>query len=189
MPEGISSMRRNGVDGMSLIPRRAGFSVWRLYRCSFPKEERFPFLFLKVLALRKRSRFLAYYAGDKLAGFSFTVEGQDMVFLLYLAVSPVMQSKGFGSEILAYLKGLYKKPLTLNAEPLDAAAGNAKDRERRFVFYERNGFSDTGYVLSDSQMTYTVLSDAEVFSAAEYYDALYGLHPKGLGMPEIRRRM
>lgn len=172
---------------MSLTPRKAGFCVRRLYRASFPKAERFSFLFLKALALTKKSRFFAYYAGEELAGMSFTIEGRDMVFLLYLAVSPAMQSKGFGSEILSYLKTLYKKPLTLNAEPLDSAAENAAERKRRFAFYERNGFSDTGYVLTDSQMTYTVLSDAEQFSAAEYVEALSGLHPKGFGMPEIRR--
>lgn len=176
------------VFSMALCVHPAPWSLRRLYVESFPKEERFPFLFLKALALTRKSRFLAYYDGDTLAGMSFTIEGKDMVFLLYLAVSPAMQSRGFGTEILSYLKELYKKPLTLNAEPLDSAAGNAVERERRFVFYERNGFSDTGYELVDSKMTYAVLSDAEVFSAAEYYEALLGLHPKGIGMPEIRRR-
>ena len=90
--------------------------------------------------------------------------------------------------ILNPRSGLYKKPLTLNAEPLDSAAEIAEERERRFAFYERNGFSNTGYELVDSKMTYAVLSDAEVFSAAEYSEALLGLHPRGIGMPEIRNR-
>lgn len=176
------------VFSMALCIHPAPWSLRRLYLESFPKEERFPFLFLKALARTKKSRFLAYYDGDTLAGMSFTIEGKDMVFLLYLAVSPALQSRGFGTEILSYLKELYKKPLTLNAEPLDSAAENSPERERRFAFYERNGFSDTGYELVDSKMTYTVLSDAEVFSAAEYAEALLGLHPKGIGMPEIRNR-
>ena len=173
---------------MSLTPRRAGFGVRQLYLTSFPKVERFPFWFLQALALTRRSRFLAFYAGDSLAGISFTIEGRDMVFLLYLAVSPDMRSCGFGTEILSYLKTLYNKPLTLNMEPLDSAADNADERLRRFAFYERNGFSDTGYLLVDPQMTYAVISTAKEFSLEEYKEALHGLHPGGIGMPDIVKR-
>lgn len=111
-----------------------------------------------------------------------------MVFLLYMAVSPSLQSRGYGTEILEYLKEQYKKPITLNAEPRDDDSENADERSRRFAFYERNGFSDTGYVLQDTKMTYTVLSSAKKFAIEDYYGALLGLHPKGIGMPKIRKR-
>ena len=173
---------------MSLSARTAGFSVRSLYLQSFPKEERFSFLFLKILACTKASRFLAYYDGESLAGISFTIEGERMVFLLYMAVSPSLQSHGYGTEILEYLKEQYKKPITLNAEPRDDDSENADERSRRFAFYEQNGFSDTGYVLQDTKMTYTVLSSAKKFAIEDYYGALLGLHPKGIGMPKIRKR-
>ncbi|MBE6507711.1 MAG: GNAT family N-acetyltransferase [Methanocorpusculum parvum] len=170
---------------MSLSIRNAGFSARSLYLQAFPREERFPFLFLKVLALRRSCLFVSYYADDCLVGISYAVEGPEMVFVLYLAVSANVRSRGYGSEILSSLKDLYKKPLTLNIEPLDEDAANAEERKRRFSFYERNGFSNTGYLLQDSQMTYTVLSTAEDFSVEDYTKALLGLHPFGMKMPEI----
>lgn len=170
---------------MSLQVRTAGFDVFGLYRSAFPKEERFPFLFLQMMKLRRSCRFLSYYKDGILAGLSFTVEGPEMVFVLYLAVSANVRSRGYGSEILSSLKDRYKKPLTLNIEPLDEDAANAEERKRRFSFYERNGFSNTGYLLQDSQMTYTVLSTAEDFSVEDYTKALLGLHPFGMKMPEI----
>ena len=173
---------------MSLQVRPAGFDVLGLYRTAFPKEERFPFLFLQAIKLRRSCKFLSYCKDEELAGMSFTVEGQDMVFVLYLAVSENIRSKGIGSEILLYLKNLYGKPLTLNVEPMDGDAGNADERRRRFSFYERNGFYDTGYLLRDSRMTYTVLSTAKDFLPDVYYETLKGLHPSGVGMPEILKK-
>lgn len=173
---------------MSLTIRPAGFSVRRLYLSAFPKEERFPFLFLQMMRLRRSCRFISYYKEGSLAGLSFTVEGRGMVFVLYLAVSENIRSTGIGSEILSYLKNLYGKPLTLNIEPMDDTADNADERRRRYSFYERNGFYNTGYLLRDTQMTYTVLSTAKDFLPDVYYETLLGIHPGGLGMPEILKK-
>ena len=145
-------------------------------------------MFLQIMKHRRCCRFLSYYKDGSLAGLSFTVEGRDMVFVLYLAVSESIRSKGIGSEILSYLKNLYGKPLSLNVEPKDENADNADERRRRFAFYERNGFSDTGYLLQDTQMTYTILSTANEFLPDVYYETLKGLHPIGVGMPEILKK-
>ncbi|HJJ68358.1 MAG: hypothetical protein IIX51_00520 [Methanocorpusculum sp.] len=129
--------------------RTAGFDVLSLYRTSFPKEERFPFLFLHAIKLRRSCKFLSYCKNGCLAGMSFTVEGPDM----------------------------------------DENADNADERRRRFAFYERNGFYDTGYLLRDTQMTYTVLSTAKDFKPDVYYETLKGLHPSGVGVPEILKKI
>ncbi len=174
---------------MPLFSRPAG-SVKSLYHDAFPKEERYPYLLLKLLSLRRCISFLEYGDVDeKPISFSYTVEGEEMVFILYLAVEENSRSKGYGSEILSLLKNRYVgKSLTLNIEPLDSAAANFSERQKRFAFYERNGFSDTGYNLRDSTMTYMILSTAEDFDAEKYRKTLLGLHPFGIGMPEIKRR-
>ena len=46
---------------MSLQIRTSGFETRSLYRFSFPKEEKFPFLFLQAMKLRHSCKFLSYY--------------------------------------------------------------------------------------------------------------------------------
>ena len=78
--------------------------------------------------------------------------------------------------------------ITVERPDMDENADNADERRRRFAFYERNGFYDTGYLLRDTQMTYTVLSTAKDFKPDAYYETLKGLHPVGIGMPEIIKK-
>ena len=78
---------------------------------------------------------------------------------------------------------------TVEGPDMDENADNADERRRRFAFYERNGFYDTGYLLRDTQMTYTVLSTAKDFKPDAYYETLKGLHPSGVGVPEILKKI
>ena len=43
-------------------------------------------------------------------------------------------------------------------EPVIAEADNAEQRRRRFSFYERSGFRDTGYAVQDSTGEYWTLA-------------------------------
>lgn len=114
---------------------------------------------LRLRAWSSYVHFLAYYDGDDFCGFTYTVENEDMVFVLYLAVNDEIRSKGYGTAILTDLKARASgRGVALNIEPLDPHAANSEQRERRLEFYRRNGFVSTDYNLIDGgdQVSYLV---------------------------------
>lgn len=151
-------------------------SVKELIDLSFPKEEQLSMSLLNMMSFRRRVDFLSYHDGDDMVGISYSISHKGHVFVLYVAVDPGHMSKGYGSEILSHLTTIYEgAPLTLNVEPLDPASDNNSQRERRFSFYFRNGFSETGYELIDGMMRYTILSTAKEFDPNEYLSVLRSL--------------
>lgn len=95
---------------MKLTARKVDGSLRDLSRVkgllerAFPENEQFPMFLLRLRAWSSYVHFLAYYDGDDFCGFTYTVENEDMVFVLYLAVNDEIRSKGYGTAILADLK-------------------------------------------------------------------------------------
>ena len=76
----------------------------------------------------------------------FTINAEELVFILYLAVNDKIRSKGYGSAILQCIKQRFSnKAIALNIEPLDPKSDNYAQRIKRFEFYLKNGFVDTHY--------------------------------------------
>lgn len=124
----------------------------------FPQNELYPIWLLKLMSWRKNVSFNAYYDINTYVGLSYTYKYKDLVFILYLGVNNKIQAKGYGSQILTFIKEKYKDcNLALNVEPLDSSASNAIQREKRFSFYFKNGFYDSNYFISDD-INYRILS-------------------------------
>ena len=131
----------------------------KLLKTVFPKKERIPAFLLLIGTARKTIHFTAFYDGDTFVGLLYAIENETYYFILYLAVDPAAQSKGYGGRILDYAYGQAgQRSIILNAEPLDASADNAEQRKRRIAFYERHGFNMTGYGFTSDGVQYTVLS-------------------------------
>ena len=148
---------------------------------AFLKNEQFPMFLLRLRAWSSYVHFLAYYDGDDFCGFTYTVENEDMVFVLYLAVNDEIRSKGYGTAILTDLKARASgRGVALNIEPLDPHAVNSEQRERRLEFYRRNGFVSTDYNLIDGGDRYLVLCMKEDFPVEDYIRVIkrisFGLH-------------
>ena len=143
-----------------------------IYR-AFPKNEQLPIWLLRVLALRKAIDFIAYYDNDSFCGVSYTINSKNLVFVLYLAVNDKIRSKGYGSTILQYLKQRFpNKPIALNIEPLEADSENYAQQIKRFEFYAKNGFVDTGYQITDNGENYQILATTDDLSIADYKSAI-----------------
>ncbi len=92
---------------------------------------------------------------------SYSYKYQDLVFILYLAVSKEFNSKGYESMILDSIKENNKGcNFVLNVELLDENSSNFKERERRYRFYFKNGFKKTNLIFKD-ELSYEVLSTSE----------------------------
>ena len=116
----------------------------QLYLEAFPKEERLPWWVLWLNSLRQGIDLTAFVEDGAMVGFTASVTTARMHFLLFFAVPETSRGCGHGSAILAQLQQ-HHQAVTLNVELLDPEAENYPQRQRRFRFYGRNGFFDTGY--------------------------------------------
>lgn len=141
--------------------------VHTLYLRSFPKEERLPWLLLRLNARRNGIGLTAFLDGDTFCGFTYSVTAGDLHFLLFFAVEDSLRSKGYGSAILAALKAEYGT-VVLNIEPFVEDAPNLPQRKHRYGFYRHNGFFDTGYHVWEVGGMFRVLSTAEELDVPAY---------------------
>lgn len=156
-------LRKLDVGADSALRRK----MRNLYRVSFPKEERLPWWILRLNACRDGIDLTAWLDGDVFCGFTSSVTVEGLHFVLFLAVEPELHSKGYGSAILQELRRSYDC-VVLNVETLDPSAPNYPQRQRRFAFYQRNGFVDTGYHVWEVGGMFRVLSTKEVLDVPHY---------------------
>ena len=143
--------------------------VKNIYLNSFPKYEQLPWWLLRFLTVRKGIDITAYYDGELLCGFTYTVAAGNILFVLFFAVENALRGKGYGSAILGYLKeNNPEKSVLLNVELLDPSSDNYEERVCRFRFYEKNGFYDTKYDIEEVGGVFRVLATTPTFDNEEY---------------------
>ena len=103
--------------------------------------------------------FHGVYDDGKFIGIAFMLEHGDLLYLFFLAVSKRYRNKGYGTAILAHIKKQYaSRRLFLLA---DEAAPTYEDfplRKRRLGFYARNGFMDSGLIITEFGVRYHLLT-------------------------------
>ena len=124
-----------------------------LYRRAFPSEERIPLWHMRLMSLRRDVRLRAWLDDGALVGLTYTVSRPTMLWLFYFAVNDAVRSRGYGSRILSHLRQEAEgRTIVLEIEPLDDGAPNIEQRRRRRSFYERTGFTPTGYRLRSHRL-------------------------------------
>ena len=92
-----------------------------------------------------------------------------MLYLFYLAVPPEMRSKGYGAQLLCWLRENYPdKAVVGNIESTGSGAENEHQRIWRCEFYKRNGFRRVAFRLSDSSGLYDIISTDSAFDEKKY---------------------
>ena len=131
-----------------------------LMQAVFPEEELVSYGRLLELAELDGAFFQAFIddEDDAFCGLAYWFAKDDLVYLFYLAVLPSRQSKGYGTQILNSLKLQNPgKTIVLEAESVREQAGNAEQRRRRKLFYERNGFRLQPFRNDDDGQIYDVM--------------------------------
>ena len=158
-----------------------------LYHTSFPKEERLPFWVMRALALKKGIDFTCYYDENEFCGFTYTASKGNILFVLFFAVETSLRQNGYGSAILQYIKEQNPdKTIVLNVELLDPRADNYEERVKRFAFYKKNGFYDTGYDIEEVGGVFRVLSTSPILDTVAY-SRVFKKMSFGLWNPKIMR--
>jgi len=121
------------------------------------------------MTLIKGFDFFSFYDDERMIGLAYLVSSQNLTFLLYLAVDRSFRSKGYGSQILQWIKGNIAGTIVLDIDTVrEQDAPDYEQRISRKRFYERNGFRDTGDQLLDDEEIYDVLACGDNYNKEEY---------------------
>lgn len=145
-----------------------------LYLEAFPEEERFPFDVLTGLTADPDCRFMWMDVDGSFKGIAYVILTDDLLFLLYLAVTPGDRDCGLGSDALWLVKRMAGgRRVFLNAEAVDEQADNIGQRLRRTRFYDRNGFAPQCTYRTPDGQRYLLFSWGGSVTPEEAF-ALYG---------------
>lgn len=121
-----------------------------LYKEAFPEARKVPKWFLKYSLRNGKVGFSAMYSEDIWIGLIHITEYEDIVFIQTIAIKESSRSKGFGSQVLEYLKSISTgKRIVLNIEVIDDQASNYNQRLKRKAFYKSNEFLSSGFTVKE----------------------------------------
>ncbi|MBQ7356661.1 MAG: GNAT family N-acetyltransferase [Clostridia bacterium] len=134
-------------------------AVKRIFLTAFPACERPPHPFMYLRSKCAGNDYLALYDENTLVGMSYVIYGERVVYIFFLAIGEQHRSKGYGTSALDAIIKEYGEGRTvvLAIEEMDERAENYPERVRRLKFYERYGFSMSGYKLREVNMVYDLL--------------------------------
>lgn len=143
--------------------------IKKLYKSAFPLSERAPFRFLASRAKKGKAKFFEIYDKEKFVGLTYIIEYRDTVYVFYLAIAKAMRGQGYGKKILNEIQTRYDNyRISLMIEEVVDNAENIEERKKRKMFYERNGFKNTGFKIKEGSVIYDMLYYGENISADEY---------------------
>jgi len=121
--------------------------------------------------------FWALYDGDAFVGFMSVILHKRVAYLLLFAIDGKCRGKGYGGEALAEFAKKYPScQHVLDIEVVgEEGAPNNEQRISRKAFYLRNGYKETGWVVSYS-------GEYEVLCLEDDFDP--AMAQETLGMPE-----
>lgn len=156
---------------------------------AFPENELVPIWLLLLLAKRKFTEFTSVYDGEQFCGLLYYVENKNYIFILYFAVDKNVRSKGYGRQILEFIKEKAQgRNIVLHAEYPDPKAINSEQRSKRMSFYSKNGIIDTGYFFGKGDNKYAVLSSDGPNVDIEAYRSLLKYLTFGFYSPKIHKK-
>lgn len=141
-----------------------------VYMYSFPPEERMPWQMLEEKC-RSGALELLTIADDSdiFAGFFLIMKHRDLILPAFFAIDNARRGEGIGSEALHLLCLKYSASrIFLEIELPDPEAKNNEQRLRRKNFYLRNGFSESGILLSFFGVPMEILTYRCTLTPEEY---------------------
>jgi len=152
--------------------------IKEVYTNAFPGKEGEPISLLLGNAKKGTTKFEAYYDQKKFVGLSAVSTQGDFTYLQAIAVAPSGRSKGYGSQILSYIKETHpQNRIVLNLEVQDETAANAEQRKRRKGFYLKNGYVSTriyAHIAGNDLETMVINGTCTAEELRRYFRKYYG---------------
>lgn len=144
-----------------------------LYKHAFPGAQHIPTWLLRYKLRNGKAGFSSIYTDDTWIGLIYITEYKDIIFIQFLAISESHHSGGYGSKVMDSMQDTYSgKRVVLNIEVLDSQIKNNPQRIRRKAFYEKNGFSSSGYIVLEPKEKLEMLIHGGSISKEEI-EAIY----------------
>ncbi|MFO7550713.1 MAG: GNAT family N-acetyltransferase [Haliea sp.] len=125
-------------------------NVIGLYKEAFPGARFIPTWILRYKLRKGKAGFNVLYADNTWIGLIYTTAYKDIIFVQFLAILDSYRSAGLGSKVMDLLREMHsEKRIVLTIEEIDKHATNYQQRIKRREFYERNGFSSSGYIVKE----------------------------------------
>jgi len=117
-----------------------------LYYSAFPRQEQVNLSFLINQTKKDTVNFNVFYDEDVFVGLTYDISFKDTTYLWYLATRADLRSKGYGSQIMQYLREAYSSNrIVLNLDVQDESAADSEIRKKRKEFYIKNGYTLADY--------------------------------------------
>ncbi len=174
------------MNEVKVTPRNIGRPEIRaLYESAFPDEERIPYADLERLPAVMPIDFAAWYEGEAFIGLTIVYEGEACCWFWYFGVCEALRGQGYGQQILGRIRRRYaQRQLILDIESPRQPSANGGQRQRRYAFYLRNGFRDTGVERTFAGITYAILASGDApFTSQDYDGVLEELHACWSALP------
>lgn len=121
------------------------YRLKRLYKRSFPKEERKPFSIIRKMQKKGKTDIWYFEEDGEFLGLAATINSDECILIDYFAVAEKMRSKGYGTRMLTSLIDMYRpRGVFLEIEIPYKDSKNYEERVRRKEFYIRAGLSELG---------------------------------------------
>ena len=122
----------------------------------------------------------ALYDEEAFVGFMTVMTHKELAYLFFLAIENNCRSKGYGAKALQVLQTIYPgKKQIVDLEKLDDLAANKSQREKRRLFYLRNGYRPTGHFLSYLGVDYEVLCADDDFDFEMFQELMMQIKIQG----------
>ena len=141
--------------------------VKKIYESSFPAVERY--LSVEEMVSSEDTKLYCLVDNNAVLGFMYLICFENMIFILYLAISKEYQSKGLGGYILKWcLNKFNDRKIYLNIEKVHKDADNYQMRKKRLDFYTKNGLYLTDFISEEENECFNILSNKINFDIDEY---------------------
>lgn len=140
---------------------------------AFPQVQRLPKWLVKYRMRNGKNGFDVIYDNNKWVGFLYTKEYKQIISVKFFAIAELLRSSGYGSKVMDSMNEKYSdKRIVLTIEELDEKKENYQQRVKRKAFYEKNGFSSTGFIIREPAERQEVLIRGGTISQEEI-EAMY----------------
>ena len=170
-------MQRSDIMQLRSVRLPEDFEYFEdLYYEAFPEYERIPLEELYEFRAEDKVDISLLDDNGKPVGLIIMYYSDGIPLLSYYAVDHRMRGGGYGTRGIEAIAQVYPGVIIEIESTYEEDAEDIETRRRRKIFYERNGFVDTPFLVNYFGIEMELMTTAEDFTLDDYFDSYYRLY-------------